>query len=77
MPKNIFIFLLKKIIYLFGNVYVWAGKFNRVARDEACVGSKLVYNWGAFEGTIFSEVNYTINRKNSVCKRSHSKELGS
>lgn len=56
---------------------MWAGKFNRVARDEACVGSKLVYNWGALEGTIFSEVNYTINRKNSVCKRSHSKELGS
>lgn len=56
---------------------MWAGKFNRVARDEACVGSKLVYNWGALEGTIFSEVNYTINRKNSICKGSHSKELGS
>ena len=39
----------------------WAGKLNRVARDEAHMGCKLVHYWWALERTIFSEVDHSFD----------------
>ena len=33
-----------------------------------CVGSKLAYDWGILEGTIFGEVNYTLKMKKSTTR---------
>ena len=42
-----------------------AGELEGVAGNEAFVGCKLVHNWRAFKGSIFSEINDIIYRKNS------------
>jgi len=53
------------------------GRRHGVARDESRMGCNLVYYQGTLERTILREINNTNNRKNTVCKRSDSKKLGS
>lgn len=54
---------------------ILAGKFGGLARDDACVGCKLVLQWRTFTGTIFCEDNNTNNGKKSVGKKCNPRKL--
>ncbi|RZR99294.1 hypothetical protein BHM03_00028809 [Ensete ventricosum] len=56
-------------------IFSLAGKFRRVARDEAHMGSKLVYHWGASAGSLVSKAYYINHPKVLLSSGCDSQEL--
>ena len=54
-------------------MFMWAGRFYRVAADESYMGCNLVPKWRTHKGAIFCKANNTINRKSSLRQGCHSK----